>query len=175
MITDNHIEYLKQAIEPDDGYPHQWLWLNAEKYVLYNDLMLNGMYFADPDRLGSNAYAWEARYSSLRQDTVFFKNLLKCSTIRKEVHTEDEWNIGLDLQNVPIEKAIFEICYLWMNPLRVFSYDWRKLDVFREENLPPFPSKQECNEWNFLNTMFLKIIKEHLPMCTFEEFIEKEL
>ena len=123
MITDNHIEYLHDVLTPDDGYPHQFLWLDAEKYALYNEFSLNGMYFANRHRL-ENAYAWENRYSSLRQDTIFFKNLLKCSIIRNEVHNDEyAWKIILDLQDVPIEKAIFEIFFVWSQPTRFFSFD----------------------------------------------------
>lgn len=109
MITDNYIEYLQNALEPEDGYPHQELYEDASKYVLYHELQYAGMYFADPERV--KTYAWEKRYSSLKQDTVFFKNICKLDDIRRSMESEDTWRVELDLQNIPYEFAHFEICY----------------------------------------------------------------
>ena len=127
MITDNYSEYLQNALEPEDGYPHQELYEDASKYVLYHELQQAGMYFADPSRL--KMYEWEKRYSSLRQDTVFYKNISKLDDIRLSMESEDTWRVELDLQNIPYEFAHFEICYCWMCPGRLFNNDWRFCNV----------------------------------------------
>ena len=171
-ITSNHIEYLKQELEPEEGYPHKELYEFADRYILWHDLLEK--YRDNPEFAVDPCFEWKDRYNSLVQRGVFFNNLIKLQSLRYYVKSEDQWKIALDLEVIPEEIANFEICYCWMNPGRWFSYDWT---LIGEDPLstPPFPSINESNAWNFVEIMFKKISQLHLPICNVEYFMNIKL
>ena len=174
MITSNHIEYLKQELEPEEGYPHKELYEWADKYILWHDLLEK--HKGDPEFAADPYFKWEDRYNSLVQRGVFFNNLAKLESLRYDIESEEPWKIALDLEGIPVEVANFEICYCWMNPGRWFSWDWRDLDdPAKAGYMPPFSSMRESNAWFFVNERYKKIVNEHLPMCTFSKFIANKL
>lgn len=174
MITSNHIEYLKQELEPEEGYPHKELYEWADKYILWHDLLEK--HKDDPEFAADPYFTWEDRYGSLVQRGVFFNNLVKLESLRYDVEGEELWKIALDLEGIPEEAANFEICYCWMSPGRMFSWDWRDLDdPAKAGSTPPFSSMRESNAWDFVNERYKKIVNEHLPMCTFSEFVANKL
>jgi len=173
-ITSNYIEYLKQELEPDEGYPHKELYEFADKYILWHDLLEKHQ--DDPEFAVDPYFKWEDRYNSLVQRGVFFSNLVKLESLRYDVESEEQWKIALDLEDIPEEVANFEICYCWMYPGKLFSWDWRDLDDPKKApNTPPFSSIQESNAWFFVNDRYKKIVSKHLPMCTFEDFLTTQL
>jgi len=178
MITCNYIEYLKNSLEPDEGYPHKELYEWSNKYIeayyvqtSYASSALNVP--RDLCTLVKN-YKWKDRYCTLVRHGTFFDNIIKLDEIRRRINSEEDWRIELDLKNIPYEMANFEICYCWMNPGRLFSYDWRILekDVY---SAPPFPTELEADDWIFVDKMYKKISREHLPICTVEEFMEMKI
>lgn len=174
MITSNHIEYLKQELEPEEGYPHKELYEWADKYILWHDLLEKHQ--GDLEFAADPYFEWKDRYNSLVQRGAFFSNLAKLESLRYYAKSEEEWKIALDLEGIPEEVANFEICYCWMNPARYFSWDWRDLDdPAKAGTTPPFSSMQESNAWDFVSERYKKIVNEHLPMCTFDEFVAIEL
>ena len=173
-ITSNYIEYLKQELEPEEGYPHKELYEFADKYILWHDLLEK--HRDNPEFAVDPCFEWKDRYNSLMQKGVFFNNLIKLESLRYNAKSEEEWKIILDLEDILEEIANFEICYCWMNPGRWFSWDWRDLDdPAKTSFIPPFPSMQESNAWQFVNERYKKIVNEHLLMCTFSEFICNKL
>ena len=174
MITSNHIEYLKRELEPEEGYPHKELYEWADKYILWHDLLEKHQ--GDPEFAADPYFVWKDRYCSLAQRGVFFSNLAKLESLRYNADGEEAWKIALDLEDIPEEVANFEICYCWMNPGRWFSWDWRDLDdPAKAGTTPPFSSMQESNAWCFVADQYKKIVNDHLPMCTFDEFVAIEL
>ena len=174
MITSNHIEYLKQELEPDEGYPHKELYEWADKYILWHDLLEK--HKGDPEFAADPYFKWKDRYCSLAPRGVFFSNLVKLESLRYNADSEEAWKIALDLEDIPAEAANFEICYCWMNPGRLFSWDWRDLDdPAKAGYTPPFSSMQESNDWCFVDDQYKKIVNEHLPICTVEEFMTKKI
>lgn len=173
-ITSNYIEHLKQELEPEEGYPHKELYEFADSYILWHNLLEK--YKDDPGFAADPYFKWEDRYNSLLQRGVFYNNLVKLESLRYDVESEEAWKIVLDLIDIPVEVANFEICYCWMNPGRMFSWDWRDLDdPAKAGSTPPFSSIQESNAWHFVNERYKKIVNEHLPMCTFDGFVSFEL
>lgn len=174
MILDHHIEYLKQTLETEEGYPHKELYEFADNYILWHNLLEK--YKDDPGFAADPYFKWEDRYNSLMPRGVFFNNLVKLYSLRYNVKSEEAWKIALDLEDIPMEVANFEVCYCWMNPRRCFSWDWRDLDDLAKAGFtPPFSSMQESNAWFFVNERYKKISREHLPMCTVEDFLAKKL
>ena len=174
MITSNHIEYLKHELEPEEGYPHKELYEFADKYILWHDLLEKHQ--GDLEFAVDPYFKWEDRYNSLVQRGVFFDNLVKLESLRYGVESEEAWKIALDLEGILEEVANFEICYCWMNPGRMFSWDWRDLDdPAKASSMPPFSSMQESNAWCFVDERYKKIVNEHLLMCTVEDFLTTQL
>lgn len=173
-ITSNHIEYLKQELEPEEGYPHKELYEFADKYILWHDLLEKHQ--GDPEFAVDPNFKWEDRYNSLVQRGVFFNNLVKLESLRYNAESEEPWKITLDLEDIPEYVADFEICYCWMNPGRMFSWDWRDLyDPVKAGYTPPFPTIKELRAWDFVDNRYKKILKEHLPICTVEDFLMTQL
>ena len=173
-ITSNYIEYLKQELEPEKGYPHKELYEFADKYILWYDLLEKNI--DHPEFVVDPCFEWKDRYNSLVQRGVFFNNLIKLESLRYNAKNEEAWKIFLGLECIPEEIANFEICYCWMRPGRWFSWDWRDLDDQAKTGFtPPFPSMQESNAWQFVNERYKKIVNEHLPMSTFNKFVANKL
>ena len=174
MITSNHIEYLKQELEPEEGYPYKELYEWADRYIEWHDFLEK--HKDDPEFVADPFFRWKDRYNSLVQRGVFFNNLVKLESLRYDVKSEEAWKIALDLEDIPEYIADFEICYCWMNPGRCFTDDWRKLeDAKLSPYVPPFPDIKELNAWNFVDNRYKKILKEHLPICTVEDFLMTQL
>ena len=161
MILDHHIKYLKQTLEPEEGYPHKELYEFADSYILWHDLLQK--YKDDPAFAADPYFKWEDRYNSLMPRGVFFNNLVKLYFLRYNVKSEEAWKIALDLEDIPMEVANFEVCYCWMNPGRLFTIDYCIVP------------EREDSAWHFVDKMYKKISKEHLPMCTVEDFLVKKL
>ena len=178
MITSNHIEYLKSTLEPEEGYPYQELYEWSNEFIQAHYMSL--VYFDNkrcvPKDLISfiESYPWKNRYNSMVQHGTFYENIVKLEDIRMNENTEDKWRVILDLKNIPYEMANFEICYCWMTPGKLFSADWRKFgeDMY---SVPPFQTVEEVNAWRFVDSMYKKISREHLPICTVEEFMEMKI
>lgn len=142
-ITDNYIEYLHSALEPDDGYPYPEMYQDSKMYLKVHDAIKQ--YNASNSQndilkdLGFLAefFPWHRRYSSMVQRGTFYNNITKLEAVRWHCNDEDQWKIKLDLEDIPVEMANFEICYCWMNPGRLFSADFRKLDK-DVRSVPPF-------------------------------------
>ena len=174
MITSNHIEYLKSTLEPEEGYPYQELYAWSNEFIRAHNASL--AYFDSkicvPNELKMlmERYQWKNRYNSMVQHGTFYENIVKLEDIRLHDNTEDKWRIALDLKNIPYEMANFEVCYCWMSPGRLFSANWCKLEE-DVHSMPSFQSDVEANAWHFVDSMYKKISREHLPICTVEEFM----
>lgn len=180
MITSNHIEYLKQELEPEEGYPHEELYAWAYKYIESYSASMRyaSSSFVCPKYVIDlmKEFPWEHRYNTLVQQGTFFENIVKLESLRYDVESEELWKIALDLEGIPEKVANFEICYCWMNPGRMFSWDWRDLDdPAKAGYTPPFSSMRESNAWFFVNERYKKIVNKHLPICTVEEFMTKKI
>ena len=178
MITSSHIEYLKSALEPEEGYPYQELYEWSDEFIQAHNAPL--AYFDSKIRVPIELkilmenYPWKNRYNFMVQHGTFYENIVKLEDIRLHDNTEDKWRVALDLKNIPYEMANFEICYCWMSPGRLFTVDWRKF----EKNVyysPQFQTVKEVNAWRFVDSMYKKISREHLPICTVEEFMETKI
>lgn len=178
MITSNHIEYLKSTLEPEEGYPYQELYAWSNEFIRAHNASL--AYFDSkicvPNELKMlmERYQWKNRYSHLTQDGTFFNNIIKLEDIRWYENDEDKWRVALDLKNIPYEMANFEVCYCWMSPGRFFCTDWHKLEE-DAHSMPSFQSNAEANAWHFVDKIYKKISREHLPICTVEEFMETKI
>ena len=186
MITNNHIEYLKSTLEPEEGYPYQELYEWSNKFIQahYMSLVYSDSKKCIPKDIISliESYPWKNRYNCLVQHGTFYENIIKLEDIRWNENDEDKWRVALDLKNIPYEMANFEVCYCWMSPgrycwmspERFFCTDWRK---FEEDvhSMPSFQSDVEANAWHFVDSMYKKISREHLPICTVEEFMETKI
>ena len=178
MITSNHIEYLKSTLEPEEGYPYPELYEWSDEFIRAHNAPLE--YFDSKIRVLNELkilmerYQWKNRYSSMVQHGTFYENIIKLEDIRLHENIEDKWRVALDLKNIPYEMANFEICYCWMSPGRLFTVDWRKFeeDVYYS---PSFQTIKEVNAWRFVDSMYKKISREHLPICTVEEFMETKI
>lgn len=91
MITSNHIEYLKQELEPEEGYPHEELYEFTDKYILWRDLLEK--HKGDPEFVVDPYFVWEDRYNSLAQRGMFFCNLFKLESLRYNAESEEAWKI----------------------------------------------------------------------------------
>ena len=178
MITSNHIEYLKSTLEPEEGYPYPELYEWSDEFIRAHNAPLE--YFDSKIRVPielkilMERYQWKNRYNSMVQHGTFYENIVKLEDIRLHDNTEDKWRVALDLKNIPYEMANFEVCYCWMSPGRLFTVDWRKF----EENVyysSAFQTVKEVNAWRFVDSMYKKISREHLPICTVEEFMETKI
>ena len=178
MITSNHIEYLKSTLEPEEGYPYPELYEWSDEFIRAHNAQLE--YFDSKIRVPielkilMERYQWKNRYNSMVQHGTFYENIVKLEDIRLHENIEDKWRVALDLKNIPYEMANFEVCYCWMSPGRLFSVDWRK---FEEDvhSMPSFQIDVEANAWYFVDSMYKKISREHLPICTVEEFMETKI
>ena len=174
MITSNHIEYLKSTLESKEGYSYPEIYEWSNEFIRVQHILLA---YADSTRCIPNdlmafmkRYPWKNRYSSIVQHGTFYENIVKLEAIRRLENNENSWRVALDLKNISYEMANFEVCYCWMTPGRWFSADWRKLEEDVHFVLP-FPSDAEANAWYFVDKMYKKISREHLPICTVEEFM----
>ena len=174
MITSNHIEYLKSTLEPEEGYPYQELYERSDEFIRAHNAPLayfdSKIYVQNKLKILMESYPWENRYNSMVQRGTFYENIVKLEDIRLNDNTEDKWRVALDLNNIPYEMANFEVCYCWMSPGRFFCTDWRKLEE-DVHSMPPFQNAAEANAWHFVDSMYKKISREHLPICTVEEFM----
>lgn len=174
MINSNHIEYLKSTLEPEEGYPYQELYEWSNEFIQAHIIQL---VYSDSKRCVPKdhisfieSYPWKNRYNCLVQHGTFYENIIKLEDIRWNENDEDKWRVALDLKNIPYEMANFEVCYCWMARERFFCTNWRKL----EEDVHSMPSlfwNDEVNAWHFVDSMYKKISREHLPICTVEEFM----
>ena len=178
VVTDNHLEYLEEALEPKFGYPYQELYEQSQNFLYAHSISLNyagtSRRMAPTDEAFTKCFPWEDRYNTLVHHGTFYENICKLQDIRWHIADEVAWRIELDLNDIPYEMANFEICYCWMRPRRLFNADWRKIkyDVY---SVPPFTNECEANAWCFVDKMYTKIIEEHLPICMVEEFMEHRL
>lgn len=178
MINNNHIEYLKSTLEPEEGYPYQELYAWSNEFIRAHNASL--AYFDSKIcvpielKILMERYQWKNRYNSMVQHGTFYENIVKLEDIRLNENDEDKWRVALDLKNIPYEMANFEVCYCWMSPGRLFTIDWRKFeeDVYYS---PQFQTIKEVNTWRFVDSMYKKISREHLPICTVEEFMEMKI
>ena len=159
MVTANHIQYLKDTLEPEDGYPYYYLYDFSEAYAAH-----------------VAGFKWENRYNSLRQDTQFFHNVSAIDDLVWSSKSIDEFLVKVDLNGWPIEAVNFAICYCMLNPGRFFSYDWRKLENIDDRFcIPPFSSEEESIAWHIYRCLFKKITNESLPMMEARDFIMLKL
>ena len=178
MITNNHIEYLKSTLEPEEGYPYQELYAWSNEFIRAHNASL--AYFDSKIcvpielKILMERYQWKNRYNSMVQHGTFYENIVKLEDIRLNENDEDKWRVALDLKNIPYEMANFEVCYCWMAPGRLFSSNWRKLEE-DVHSMPSFQNAAEANAWNFVDSMYKKISREHLPICKVEEFMEMKI
>ena len=153
FITSKHLKYLKRTLESKQEFSHEELYFVPKSYNV------------DKQR--------RRRYLSLKQDTNFFKNICCVLSTVEYSKNEDEWLIKLDLKRIPQEVADFVIAYTWMCPCRWFNYDWRK---YPQCGIKPWNvSDFEWDAWRLVDTRFKKIAREHLPICTVNNFIEHEI
>lgn len=160
MITCDHILYLKNELESEDGYSHPELYEWSEIYLKAKD---KPFFFK-----GSYVY-YENRYSSLKQSTRFFKNLHTIDDLVYASASSEEFEILVDLNRIQREAAHFAICYNWMSPGRCFSFDWRK------EKEIPFPSEREMISWNIVDSVYQEISKKNLPILEASYFINTDI
>ena len=125
MITNNHIEYLKSTLEPEEGYPYSELYEWSDEFIRAHYAPLE--YFDSKIRVPNELkilmerYQWKNRYNSMVQHGTFYENIVNLEDIRLHENTEDKWRVALDLKNIPYEMANFEVCYCWMSPGRFFA------------------------------------------------------
>lgn len=70
-------------------------------------------------------YRYSRRYATLRQNTVFFKNLKKIEDIRWKSVGYSDFIMRCLVQSIPERKANFELLYVFFCPTRTFCYDYR--------------------------------------------------
>lgn len=153
MITSNHLEHISSGLESEEGFSH------PELYVWIKGDHLKSSSF--------DVFRWKYRYSSLRQDTVFFKNIHKIVCLLFESKSEDEFLLKLDLLGVPREASDFIICYIWLSPCRWFSHDKRD-----DSDDVPLMNEIEQSAWKVFSERFKLIDREHLPILEVEEFLK---
>ena len=120
----------------------------------------------------------KGRYAILQQGTSFFNNLVSVIKTIFSCETEEEWYIKLDLLRIQQEVVDFAISYFWMCPKRWFSVDLRCLNAdilsFKYLDLKTSPI-YDINAWQIVNNRFMKIAKEHLPICDVNYFINYKI
>ena len=53
-------------------------------------------------------------------------------------------------------------------------YEWSN-EFIQAHYMSSFQNAAEANAWHFVDSMYKKISREHLPICTVEEFMEMEI
>lgn len=154
LIVDNYQKYLQNELENEHEFSH------SELYELFRGMSIC-----------KRSPGWKRRYDSLRQDTNFFKNIVVLHKIRARCDDENMLHIELDMMRIPQEVADFEVVYTWMRPTRWYSYDWRVLEHGVDYPIPSYTSMKEMKSWDMLRDRFKKIIREHLPICSVNDFI----
>ena len=166
MITKDHIKYLKDTLEPDgDAYPWHELYEWDYKYLEAKSHQEDA-----PEGL-----KWEHRYSTLKQSGPLFNNTCVVDDLVWTAKSLDDFKIKVDLLGLPWEAVDFVICYIQLNPGRVFSYNWGDLMKNGQPPLPPFSSSRECTAWYIYDDHFKEISERSLPILEVEEFLKVEL
>lgn len=152
-ITSKHLKYLKNTLENKHEFSYEHL------------------YFKPTFR----TRRYRSKYATLQQGTSFFRNLVDIIETLFNCESEEEWHIKLDLKRIPQEVADFVIAYVWLCPGRWFNYDWRFLNGECKDPVPAFSSKLESDAWHIVNDRFKKIARDHLPICSVDDFINYEI
>lgn len=157
FITSKHLKYLKRSLESKHEFSYEELYFKPSYRTKWH----------------------KGRYAILQHGTNFFNNLIRVLETVFDSKTKEEWHIKLDLLRIEQEVADFAIAYFWMCPGRWFSRDWRFLnrkheDLNRKHEDPFIFSKNELNAWQIVNGRFMKIAKDHLPICSVDYFIDYE-
>ena len=148
MITKDHIKYLKDSLEPNgDDYPYKELYEWHKEYL----------------------------YLTLKQSGPFFNNLLKVEDLVWSSKSLADFKIRVDLLGWPFEAVDFAICYVWMCPDRIFSFDWRDLEKDTQSPLPSFSSERECTAWSIYNMRYKEISSQNLPILEVSDFMKTVL
>ena len=105
MITHDHIKYLHDVLEPDDGYPYPELYAQSDNYIQAHNVPNK---YADstcniPKHLIYliKDFQWKDRYSTLVQHGTFFENIMLLESLRYDENNEEKWRVSLDLKNIP--------------------------------------------------------------------------
>ena len=151
MICNDHIKYLKEKMEPENGYPYHEIYEWNETYLISK-------------KYNTNVFRWENRYGALKQTTTFFKNILKIVDFLYNSKVVEEFMINVDLHGIQKEAMNFCICYIYMSPTRWFAYDWR----FRKCD----PHVFDYDAWHIEKSLFEKIDKMNLPMLEVDDFMK---
>lgn len=157
MITQCHDKYLKDTLEPDDGYPYHELYAWSEFYIANKTN-------------SATSFKWKNRYDSLKQDTSFFKNIVSVHGIIWECNSVDELHMRTDILCIPAEAVNFVVCYTWNKPSRWFSFDWRLLLAH-----PVDVSLREDCAWYIVDALHKIIVDGNLPMIKVEGFLNLKI
>ena len=155
-ITSKHLAYLKNILENKHEFSYEELYYKPKYCTKWH----------------------KGRYAILQQGTRFFNNLVSIIKTIFSCETEEEWYIKLDLLRIQQEVVDFAISYFWMCPKRWFSVDLRCLNAdilsFKYLDLKTSPI-YDINAWQIVNNRFMKIAKEHLPICDVNYFINYKI
>lgn len=154
MICKYHIKYLKEKMEPKNGYPYREIYEWNASYLISKEY-------------NNGVFRWENRYGALKQTTTFFKNIVKIADLIYDSKSIEEFIINIDLHNIQKEAANFCICYIYMCPTRWFSFDWRFQDCDSHVIL-----QSEYDAWHIEKSLFEKIDKMNLPMFEVDDFMK---
>ena len=158
MICIDHIKYLKDTLESDNGYSY-------EELYEWNDRFCKAK--QQQDNCEEKHFPWKDRYGALKQTTAFFKNIAKIADLIYDSNSIEEFLIICDLSNISREAVNFAVCYIYMCPNRWFLHDWGAAVILS--------SKNEAKSRHIIESLFEEIDKQHLPMLEVDDFIALKL
>lgn len=123
-------------------------------------------------------FRFSDRYGSLRQDTVFFRNLVKVEDTLEKAGSYSEFLLKCAAKGISERKANFILLYYHFNPGRIFSYYyWNWTEEKAKETLEEYPGMTEGYAyWLKFEQMRRDAFSGRRHNCaTYAEFIEKEL
>ena len=124
-----------------------------------------------------NEFRYEDRYRSLKQDTVFAKNLFKIEDILDRSVSYSDFILKCLASGISERKANFTLLYYFITPARVFSYEYRN---WTDEDFTQYSCNQHMIQgyarWQKFDTIRKEAFTGKKHNCgTYKEFIETEL
>ena len=141
----------------------------------------------DPDYSppwGTPQFRYEDRYGSLKQDTIFFKNICKLDEMRRRCGSWPEFSLKCAAENIEECKVRFYLLYLWFSKARWFGYPenyWSYLEDRRRlseaEIMARYPAMQLADAENCCSYDDIRrqAFAGGHKACRYARFVEREL
>ena len=129
-------------------------------------------------------FRYSERYGSLKQNTVFFRNLCKIGDIRWFSAGYSDFILKCIATGISERKANFELLYHFFNPGRIFCYNYKEWSPemiaerveFWSHSPDDIGMRHDYEQWCKFEEMRKEAFSGKRHNCaTYEEFIETEL